>query len=253
MGWAARRRFIILFILGAIAVAFLIILLISALYKTPSCTDGIQNQEEMGIDCGGQCSYFCAGDLQPPTVLFTKLLQNDGRTDIIAEVENKNTEAAAKNVPYRIALYGSGQSFLGELSGTLDLPSRTIVPVYVPGVVAGNQKIVSAFLEIETSAPQWFALPAGSLIVPVVLNIMQTGSASSPRIEATLANPSTATLSNVQAVVLVRDVRQTVIAASRTVVPAIPADGRTAVTFTWNNAFQGIPASIEVVSVISIP
>ena len=254
MSWAAGRRLIILLIVGAIAVAFLTVVLISALYKTPSCTDGVQNQNEAGVDCGGPCAYLCTALEQAPTVLFTKVLQNnDGRTDIIASVENKNVNAAAKNVPYRIVLYGEEQSSLGELTGTIDLPPRTTMLVYLPGVAAGNQKIVSAFLDIAASAPQWFVLTVDSRVVPMVANTTQSGTSETPRIEAVLTNPSTSALSNVQVIVLVHDVRKTVIAASKTIVPTIPAQGQAVATFTWNNAFPSVPASIEVVPIVPLP
>src|SRR3989344_7202851 len=95
MSWAARRRFIILLIIGAVVVAFLTTVGIATFYDAPSCTDSKQNQDETGIDCGGSCSRICTAEAQPPTVLFTKAIQNgEGRVDVIAEIENKNADAA---------------------------------------------------------------------------------------------------------------------------------------------------------------
>ena len=103
MSWATKRRFVILSIVGAFVIAFLAILSFTIFYKTPSCTDGIQNQGETGIDCGGPCPYLCTSQELPPTVLFTKTVSNGaGRTDVIASVENQNQTAAAIGVPYVI-------------------------------------------------------------------------------------------------------------------------------------------------------
>lgn len=254
MSWASRRRSLIFLIGSALAVAFFVVVLIAILYRTPSCTDGIQNQGEAGIDCGGSCEYLCTAQVQPPAVLFTKVLKNsDGRTDVVALIENKNADAAAKNVPYRISLYGEGQAFVREVTGTVDLPPRTAKPVYLSGVVSGTQPIVNAFLEIESSAPKWFSLTVDPRIVPTVVRATLIGTEFNPRVEAILANPSSAPLSNVQAVVLVSDANKNVIAASATVVPTIPAQGQSTATFTWNNAFAGIPASAEVVPIIPLP
>ena len=241
-------------IIGAIAIAFLAIVLISALYKTPSCSDGAQNQNEAGVDCGGPCAYLCTALEQSPTVLFTKVLQNDdGRTDIIAEVENRNSDAAAKSVPYSISLYDSEQSFIQKISGAVDLPPRMDAYIYLPGVAVGSQKVVSAFLEIDATASRWFTLTTDSLVIPTIVNTTQSGTRESPRIEAVLANPSITALANVQVIVLVRDVNKTVIAASKTVMPTIPAQGQATAIFTWNSAFSGISASIEVVPIVSLP
>ncbi|OGF94510.1 hypothetical protein A2433_01120 [Candidatus Giovannonibacteria bacterium RIFOXYC1_FULL_48_8] len=254
MSWASQRRFFILLIVGAIAAAFCVVVLIPTLYKTPSCTDGIQNQDEAGIDCGGSCAYLCTAEVQPPIVLFTKVLQNaEGRTDVIALVENKNADVAAKDVPYRIALYGEGHSFVQEINGTVDLPPRTTKPIYLPGVVSGGKPIVQAFLEISPSAPQWFTLTADPRIVPKVSHTTFVGTESNPRVEAVLTNSSGVPLTNVQAIVLVYDTNKNVIAASGTVLPVISAQGQSTATFTWNIAFAGIPASAEVVPIIPLP
>ena len=253
MSWAARRRFIIALIVGAVVVAFLATLSIATLYKAPSCTDGVQNQDETGVDCGGACSYLCIEQQHPPTVLFTKAIQNGtGRTDIIASVENKNVAVAAKNVPYSITLYGADQSLIQRVTGTLDLPPSVSVPIFVPDIPSGKQVVANAFLDIDASAPQWFSLPVDPRIMPTVSNTKHSGPSDAPRIEAVLSNPSITTLTNVKAIVLVRNDRGDVIAASSTIVPIIPAQGRATATFTWNGAFSSASASVEVVPIIPL-
>lgn len=253
MSWAARRRFVILLIIGAVAVAFLTTVGIATFYQAPSCTDSKQNQGEAGIDCGGSCSYLCTAQMQPPTVLFTKAIPNGtGRMDVIAMIENKNVSAAAKNIPYRVTLYGRGQVVIQEVTGTIDLPPGASVPVFVPGTPSGKQAVLNAFLDIAPSAPRWFVLSDYGRVVPTVSDTKQGGTTSAPRIEATLANPSTTELTNVRAIVLVRNAKGDVVAASSTIVPIIPAQGQTTATFTWNSAFADVPASIEVVPVVSL-
>src|SRR3989344_8998610 len=233
MSWAARRRFVILLIIGAVVVAFLMTVSIATFYKSPSCTDRAQNQEETGIDCGGPCSYLCREQQQPPTVLFTKAIQNaDGRIDVIAYIENKNPDAAAKGVPYSITLYGTGQTLVQKVAGTLDLLPSASVPVFVPGISSGKQKVVNAFLNIDASAPRWFSMPVDTRIVPTVFNTKQSGATTTPRIEAVLTNPSITTLTNVKVIVIVHDEKGNVIAASTTVIPIIPAQGQSIATFT---------------------
>lgn len=254
MNWAARRRFMIALIVGAVVVAFTAVVLIATLYETPSCTDGVQNQNEAGIDCGGPCAYLCTADMQTPVVLYTKVLQNaDGRTDIIASVENKNIDAATENVPYRLKLYGSGQVFLQEITGAIDLPPRTTALLYLPGVAVGKQEVVNAFLYVDASALRWFAIDPSTLLAPIVSNVAQSGTKDRPRVKSTLENPSIRSLTNTAVIVVVRDENGNVIAASRTFVPIIPAQGEAEAIFTWNNAFSSTPATIEVTPVISLP
>lgn len=254
MSWAARRRFIILLIIGVIIAAIVTVASFATFSKAPSCIDGIQNQNESGVDCGGPCPYLCTAQEQRPTVLFTKALSyTGGRTDVIASIENKNTTAAAKNVAYRITLYGRGQSLIQEVTGIVDLPPGASVPVYVPGIVSGKQTVTGTFLEVATSSLQWFSMTANQRSVPMVSNTTQSGTTEAPRIEAILTNPTVTPFSNVQTIVVVRSIKGEVIAASQTIVPNIPAQGQATATFTWNSPFTSIPAFIEIAPIIPLP
>lgn len=254
MSWAARRRFFILLIIGGIIAAFLAVVAVAAFYKAPSCVDNVQNQDEGGIDCDGSCPYLCAARQQPPTVLFTKALMNSaGRIDIIASVENKNADVAAKDVPYRVALYGADRVLIQEVTGTVDLPPGASVPIFIPGIVSGKQTVTGVFLSIDASSPRWFRMASDPRIVPTVVTTKPGGTTTMPRFESILVNSSVVTLANVSAIILVRNDKGDVIAASSTVVPSIPAQGQATATFTWNSAFSSAPASIQVVPIIPLP
>jgi hypothetical protein len=263
MSWAAQRRFFIILIIGGVVTAFLMIMSISIFYKSPSCTDNTQNQDEEGIDCGGSCSYLCTAQEEPPTVLFTKLLTNSaGRTDIIASINNKNSGAASKNVPYRVKLYNVDHLLIQEVSGMLDLPPGATVPVFIPGVVpasklpqgsSNKQTIASAFLSIDPTSLSWFSMAGNSRILPKVSNSILNGTTTRPRIEAILQNLTVTTLTNVKVIVLVHDSRGEIIAASSTVVPTILGQGQATATFTWNSPFLSTPSLIEIVPIIPLP
>lgn len=255
MSWAARRRLLILLIIAAVAAAFVATVSIATLYKTPTCTDSVENQGEAGIDCGGPCSYLCIEQQHPPTVLFTKTFTDTstGRTVVVASVENKNNVAAAKDVPYRVIVYGTNQTLIQSVSGTFDLPPGATATVFIPGILSGKQTVVSAFLNIEPTLIKWFTMTSDPRIVPGVSNTIQGGSADAPRIEAILANGSTSALANVRVVVLVRDVNKDVIATSQTIVPFIRPQSTASAIFTWNRTFPGMPASIEIVPIIPLP
>lgn len=253
MSWAARRRFIILSIVGAVIVGFSIILFTVFFTKAPSCNDGVQNQGEAGVDCGGPCPYLCTDQEHAPTVLYTKALPNGaGRTDVVAQVENINADAAAKGVPYTITLYGAGQVFVQQVTGTFDLPPSTSVPVFIPGISSGNQKNVRAFLTIDPSQITWYRY-ATTAARPVVVNTLLGGATSTPRIDAVISNQSVSPVQNLQVIALVHDAQGEILAASQTIVPVIGAQSQTTATFTWNTPFPGTPAKIEVLPVLSLP
>lgn len=238
-------------IISSVIVAFIVVVLISVLSKTPSCADGIQNQNEEGIDCGGSCSYLCTDLQRPPTVLFTKTISNGaGRTDVVASVENINATAAAKSVPYTVTIYGNKQVFVQEVTGTLDLPPSSTVPVFIPGVSTGNQKVLHAFLTIASSSPQWFTMANNQNVKLVVSNISLGGATTTPRVDAILSNASVGTLSDVPIVIFVHDEQGEIMAASKTILPTIRAQGQATATFTWGAPFVRSPAAIEVIPIV---
>lgn len=254
MSWAARRRLFILLILGAFIAAILAVIGFATFYHVPSCADGIQNQGEAGIDCGGPCANLCTNLEQAPAVLYTKPISNGaGRTDVIAEVANKNPDAASKRVPFTISLFDGTHTLVQSVSGVLDLPPNATVPVFVPGVASGSRVVTEAFLSVASSSVSWYRMSADTRIVPVVSNITQGGTTNDPVIEATLTNPSATVLSQVPVVVIVHDASGNVIAASKTIVPRIAEQGTATATFTWNGPFSVPAASIEVLPVIALP
>lgn len=254
MSWAQNRRFFILLVLGAIFVVLAAITLVATLYETPSCSDGKQNQNEEGIDCGGPCTYLCTALMQPPTVLYTQVLSTgNGRTGVIASIENKNTNAAAKAVPYVITLYGEDLSVVAKSTGQVDLPAGANVPIYIPDIVTENKTVTSAFLTLQPAQVNWYRLLTNPRSLPAVANIKMTGTAAAPRAEAVLSNTTVADMTNVRAVIVVIGNNNIVIGASSTVVPIIPAGGQAIASFTWNDPFRSVPLSFKVVPIIPLP
>lgn len=224
------------------------------LYRAPSCTDSIQNGREEGVDCGGSCPYLCNASLEAPTVLFTKALPSGtGRTDVIALVENKNRFAAARDVPYTVAVYGYDQALIQRVEGTLELPPGASVPVFYPGIASGKAAPASAFLSIDIDTIKWYALPEDPRVLPRVSDTVLGGATTSPRITAIFSNPDVLPMKNVRAVVLVESGAGNAIAASETLLASIPPQGRAIATFTWNAAFPEEPARIQVLPVIPLP
>lgn len=102
-----------------------IYLLIKA--KLPSCSDGIQNQGEEGIDCGGPCAP-CAWQLQKDLeVIFTEAVKTqDNYSDLIAKIRNPNKEFGAGSFSYVFDLYdSSGNLIISKEGASYILPQET--------------------------------------------------------------------------------------------------------------------------------
>lgn len=248
MSWALERRALILTIIGLVVLTVVAFVAIATFYKAPTCADGVQNQDEEGIDCGGSCAYLCSALVEhpTPTVLFARALAlSNGRTDVLAYVENKNQNSAINDARYTIELYSEDRALLATRDGVMDIPAGAEVPVYVPFLFSGTQKVGQAFLSFDDASLVWFSAPSYEPTVAVEdIGIANTQTA--PRITATVVNKTALPTAKIVFVASVYDARGNVIAASQTVTLSIPAFSSTPAVFTWNAPFAETPARIEV-------
>lgn len=240
--------------IGASLVVFVLaLILVPTVYQTPSCFDRTQNQDEEGIDCGGSCAYLCIARVNEPIVRFTKaVFPTENRVDVIAYIDNPNTEAAARNVRYELTLYAGDRSILKTGSGTVDLPPGKSVPIFVPNFFSGfSVSGARAFLTIDGSAIRWVRTTYAPLL-PAITSPAISGTVSAPRVIASVTNLGITPLSNVRLVAIVYDSQGTVIAASQTLVQSLFGNSTETATFTWLRPFSATPARIEVIPVADL-
>lgn len=254
MSWAAERRTFILVILGLIAAAILAWVIIAALFKEPTCADGVQNQDEQGIDCGGSCAYLCSALLPSPVpeVVFMRALSlANGRTDVIAYVVNKNSRAAVKDARYQIELYSADQVLLAKHTGSMDIPASAEVPVFMPNLFSGGQKVSQAFLSFDEASLVWFARDPETIVLQT--KEVTFTSTPTPRVNATLLNNSATPLMSTKFIATLYDAEGNAMAASQTIVTSISAFETATAVFTWAQPFATEPARIDVRPVPLLP
>lgn len=252
MDWAHRRQWIVYSIFGAVAVALIATIAIAILYKTPTCIDNKQNQDETGIDCGGPCSHACVADVQPLKYSFARaIMSTPGRTDVIAYVVNPNANAAAKGARATVEVYDSTHALLARQEVTFDVATAGTVPVFVEGIVQNNPAVVTqTFFTIDPASVQWIRTTGKPTNLSVQNIVWQDG--AMPRVSATLVNPFAKTLANIRLVAVVFDANDQAIAASRTLVATLPSQGTAPLIFTWNTPFTSPAARVEVVPIIPV-
>lgn len=94
----------------------------------PTCTDGIMNGQEEGIDCGlSSCGKYCELKLDPPQVISTKLIEvGENDYDFVAKIKNPHQQFGASEIEYELALFNGDDSELNKEEGVFYiLPSQT--------------------------------------------------------------------------------------------------------------------------------
>lgn len=237
-------------VLIAVVIAVLLILGFAIFYKTPTCTDLKMDGDETGIDCGGSCSTVCSAEAQSASVRFARVLQQSGRNDLIAYIDNPNLSAYASRADLLIDIYREDGRVL-EKHALISLPAHTATPLFIPGIA--NAVVQQIFVSFATSSPQWTKGTGGAEAMPKASNIVVAGTDSRPTVTATVTNPIAYSEHDVPFIASVFANDGTIIAASQTVVPLIPAQGSAQAVFTWNEPFSAPYSRIEIVPLLALP
>lgn len=102
---------------GYLATLFLIIFIVYFIWfkPAPTCFDGIQNQNETGVDCGGFCSACEIRTLKLPETSWIKYFPIDNKTAVVAEIKNSNLNWAADSFDYFIDFYDKNNNKIKSL------------------------------------------------------------------------------------------------------------------------------------------
>lgn len=200
----------------------------------PLCTDGKQNGDEHGVDCGGSCSVLCKGEARAPVVLWARAFETAPQAyTAAAYIQNNNLDAGARRVGYSFQLFDADNKLVVDRAGVADLPPVSVVPIVEPGINVGNRTVARALFSFSTE-PVW--VKAGVLPKLAVSNQKLVADAS--RLEASVSNDSFNDVRATVAAVLF-DGDGVARAASKSTV-SVPARSSIPVVFTWGEPAQGV-------------
>src|SRR3989344_2745756 len=145
--WARRRQLSI--ILFFIIILFLVVAILFLTRDTSeTCFDGVQNQDELGIDCGGTCVGVCVEEITPPVVLWSRVFRvREGLYDVAFMIENKN-KFAVERIPYVIEVYDNENILIKQIKGMTYLNPNQDTIVFVPALDVGYRIPTLSFAEI---------------------------------------------------------------------------------------------------------
>lgn len=252
--WSRKRRFIYAISLIVIAFVVIIVPIFLLFYKAPTCTDGILNGKELGVDCGGSCTRLCASAFLPPSVAWSRFEQvAPGLYNVGAYIINPNSEGEANSVPYRVMLYDSKGVLIIEEHGFVNLRPNRNTLAFIRTIDTGKRIPAKAFFEL-TGYPDWRSRkdPLSKLVIGEK-NYSEDQNSSSLTVSLTntdVAAPIIVSPDKTLAVyVVLYDINKNVIGFSKTFVDNIPS-GQTAIApFTWPFSRNGKVISIDVLPV----
>jgi hypothetical protein len=201
---------------------------VSLLKPPASCFDGIQNEGEQGVDCGGPCAKVCIpSSIQPisalgPVNVFTPVPEH---VTLLVQIENSNSDFAASSFDYTVTLYGAdGSSTVATFDGTSFAYADETKYLILP-----NEPIAAAVsrADIAVSDIQW--VPAAQIgFVPQFAFTNITSAASANGYAAVSGNITDRDVSSFQNIIIVaifKNAAGTPIGASQTELDSLAPGG----------------------------
>lgn len=254
MSWAARRQFVIVSILLLITGGLVFWYYAPVIFVQPSCTDLKQNGDEVGVDCGGVCTNFCASQIKSPTVLWSRAFKvADSVHNAVAYIENQNG-AGSESLPYEFRLYDEKGVFVARVQGVAVVPPSGSYAVVETGIQTGTANITSTTFEFGKSTAPWMRIDDEiSKLRLSSSSIALDTTGVVPRLSATLTNTSpTTTLRDVSVAAILYDASNNAITASKTFVSEFAPQTSQAVFFTWPKAIATPVVRYDILPTINV-
>lgn len=250
LSWARKRQ---IMYLGTILLVILVIVAGLYLYykPLPTCFDGKQNQDELGVDCGGSCSKACSSQIVPLTTWWTRVFPTTpGNYDVAALVENQNSHFGVERIKYGIRLLDKNNVLLAERTGETFFNPQEKFVIYESNIVTGQQVPDKAFLYFYDSAP-WQRVT----FIPPTLTIGTKDYINSPqpRLSAKVKNETLKLLRGTKFVAVLSDENGNAFAASQTVLDILAGNETGELNFTWPTPFSSSVAVKDIYPKLNIP
>lgn len=242
--WARNRKMAI--VLGILAIIGLIVVAsyYLFLYKEPTCTDGIKNGLEDGVDCGGTCKLVCPFSTSMPQVLWSRAFEiSDGVYNITGIIENPNFDVKT-NAVYLFQIYNDEGILIEEIFGDVEIYPNERKALFEPAVNTGFQNVGMVFLKI-VDVPVW--TKSEQKTNPLVIKSRLLEDADTlPKLEVVISNTGIKAERDVVVTVVLSDAEGNVKQTSRTYLEYVERDSDASVFYTWPAPFEAEIVKIDV-------
>ena len=209
-----------------------------SLYEPPTYFDGKQNQDELGIDCGGSSKYLCPFQVTDPVVLFVRAFEVvPGVYNTVAYIENANFNAGVRNFGYTFKLLDVNIAVIATRIGRSFLTPGSISPIFENTIETQGNIPVRTFFEFEGELKWSRIIPKEGNPLSVKSRVLKNAD-TLPRIDAVIENSSVFEIPDVEIIAVVFNALGNAIAASRTFVDFVPRRSTVNIVFTWPTPFS---------------
>lgn len=227
-----------------------------AAVPAPSCSDGILNQNEENIDCGGYCISCATARTEPLRAGSVQVFGTErGRTVLLGSVTNPNSAYAADEVSYAFVIKGR--------NGRADevTPRKTARVRGAERIFLFESEITMQFSDIKSADIVFYGTMwrSAAEVLPTALsvsNVALAGDTGGVSVRGTVKNESPFAVNNVRIIAVLFDRSGNALFASQTAMDMVAGNSEQefpAVRFPSGESWQGsIEASATEVYVGSL-
>lgn len=220
-----------------------------------TCEDGIKNQNEENVDCGGVCQVCKKIEALDLVSQGAEYIENgvQGEADLLGKVENPNNNFGSGKFEYQFNFKDeAGNIFYSKKGSSFILPGekKYIVENNVP--VAKNP----AFLDFEILSSEWtefnsFYEKPQTKIINKQYNESESGPIFGEAV-GILKNESPFDFSLIKIKIILRNEEDKILALNSTEMRTIKSGEEREFKAIWSNKFPGSVAKMEVQDEINI-
>jgi len=253
MTWALKRQifYVSILLLFFLGLGFLVSY--PYINKPATCSDGKQNGEETGIDCGGSCQIACIFEVDKLSILWARSFRVvPGRYNAVAYIENQNVDTAIYKIKYKFRFADANNVYIGKREGETSVPPAGKFAIFESAIDMGNSVPVYTSFEF-TEAPVWVKVPPERTNeLNIVVEDVNLEEDPLPRMSAVIKNKSLFLVPELNVVTILYDKLGNAISASRTYIDLLRGEESVDVTFTWPEKFDSEVVTKEIIPMYNV-
>ncbi len=233
LDWSQKRRLYFGIVWFLIILAIAGVFMIPYFTKDPTCFDGKENGEEEGVDCGGICQIVCMETIKPPILLWSRAFPvTRGIYNVVAYVENENTNLGVEEALYSFRLYDANNIIIAERKGRTFIGPGERLAIFEPRISTGERVPRRTFFEF-LSFSEWKRTENIQRPPIFVRDQKLSNDEQNTRLFANLENGTIVPIADIDAIAILYDAQGNAIAVSATKVDLLPSESSREVVFTW--------------------
>lgn len=243
--WRSQRQFVIFLVVVSpiVIVAFFVI---KGLIPVATCFDNKQNQNEIGLDCGGSCASCELKYPKAITVFSARAVPvRENFYDMAAEIENPNEFLSSMNVEYEFKLYDrfglvatkSGKTFLYAQERTL---------VIEPGIATMRPADHAEFRITHVDWQEKHDLAPTIIAEKRAYSVVESNNQKQGVVDITLMNKSPYDFAHIEVQIAVLDQEKNMLGVNKIIVEKFLSQSRQSLKSIWPREFTGEISVINV-------